>query len=339
MKVVIAHRSREARVVDLATPSSHESFITVRVSHSALILPDELMALSQAGRMAQKGDDGFPLGSCASGTVIETGAKVKTLKKGVRVAVCGNPYVYHGAQLVVPEALAIELPKKVNHEEGSYAGLGARALNLLRTAPVQIGEVILIIGADLLGLLTAQLVKAAGAIPVLVDDSEFRLNKARTIGIPRTFLPTDEDLLRTVSNLTHGYGVDTALITRAGDRAGYTLACDFLCHGGVLILGADLEQRAPIDLLREKAIQIRPAIGGGAGAANRDHAARSSLLPRTITRWTERDNMGCFCDLLAERKVQITPLITDRIPVDRAQVVYEKASRGRDSVLGAVFTY
>lgn len=338
MKVVIAHRSGLPKVVDLPEPKAAKNFVTVRVSHTAMKLPEELHAIEQAPRRVPKGEDGYPLGSCASGTIIEVGPGVRTLKSGIRVAVTGTPYVYHAGQLVVPENLVVELPKKVNHEEGAFAGQGASALHLVRTAGVQLGEVVLILGADLLGLLTAQLVRAAGAIPILVDDSDFRLGKTKTIGIQHAFLPDDEQLIRTIDGLTAGHGVDSALLTRSGDLPAWKMATQLLRVGGTMALGTALNDMVPIHLLREKNLALRTAIGGGPGAGDRDLELFGAGYPRAIARWTERDNMDCFCHLLADRKVQVSPLVTDRIPIERATVAYEKASRGRDSVLGVVLT-
>ncbi len=339
MKVVIAHRSGSPKVVDLPEPRMGRNFVSVRVSHSALTLPDELQVLKEAPRGLKRGEDGVPLGECASGTVLEVGPSVRTLKTGVRVAVAGNPYVYHGAQLVVPENLAVELPKKVNHEEGAFAGQGAAALHLVRSARVQLGEVVLIIGGELMGLLAAQLVRAAGATPLLVDPSEFRLNKMRTIGISQTFLPDDDGLIRTVDALTGGHGADAALVATAQNPESLPLAISLLRPAGMIVLGTAVNGLTDLELLVEKRLTLHSALGGGEGAGDRDFEVKGAGYPRALARWTERDNMGCFCNLLAERKVQVSPLVTDRLPIERASAVYEKAQRAPESVLGAVLTY
>ncbi len=338
MKVVIAHRTGQPRVVDLPEPKYGADYIAVRVSHSAVVLPDELHALESAPSRVKPGQDGVPLGSCASGTILAVGGNVKTLKTGLRVAVTGAPYVYHAGMLVVPENLAVELPKKVNHEEGSYVGLGAAALHMMRTGDIRLGEVVMIFGADMLGILAAQVVRAAGATPVLVDESDFRLTKAKALGIHHIYSPRDEALVTAIDQMTQGYGVDCSILTRKGRVEDYELAAALLRHGGKMVLGSALGASVPVDILREKEVALLSAVGGGAGSGDRDFEVMSAGYPRSLARWTERDNMGCFSNLLAERKVQIAPLITDRIPAERAPTLYEKAGRGRDSVLGVVLT-
>ncbi|HMZ51603.1 MAG TPA: zinc-binding dehydrogenase [Candidatus Sumerlaeota bacterium] len=322
MKLVIAHRSGEPRVIDVPEPRGGRNFVTVRVSHAGMALPGELELIAQARLRTRKGDDGIPLGGHASGVVLDVGAGVKGVKEGIRVAVTGSRYVYHAGQVVVPEESVVELPKKVNHEEGAFVGMGASALNLVRAAHVQLGEVVLVIGADLRGLIVAQLVRAAGAIPVLVDESDFRLAKVHPLGITNTFAPDDEELVRALDVLTNGLGADCALITRAKDGAGIEMAMNLLRHRGTLVLGEFVGAKADIDILREKAITLTSAEGGGVAGS----------------RWTERENMTCFCNLLADRKIQISPLITDRVPLERAPTIYEKAQRNRDAVVACVLT-
>ena len=254
------------------------------------------------------------------------------------MAVTGSPYVYHATQLLVPENLVVELPKKVNHEEGAYVGQGSIALHQIRMARVQLGDLVLVFGADMTGLLAAQAVRAAGATPILVDESEYRLNKARAVGVAHAFVPTDEGLMRLVDSLSEGNGTDSALVTRAGDVDAFRAATKLLRPSGILVLGAPLGTAVALDSLLEKGLMLHTAFGGGDGEAEREGETKGISFPRTLVRWTERENMACFLNLLAERKIQIAPLITDRIPLERASVAYEKAQRGRDAVLGVVLT-
>jgi threonine dehydrogenase-like Zn-dependent dehydrogenase len=51
-----------------------------------------------------------------------------------------------------------------------------------------------------------------------------------------------------------------------------------------------------------------------------------------------RENMVYFMTLLAERKVQISPLIAERAPLERAPALYDKVRRTPDALFGAVLT-
>ncbi len=301
----------------------------MRVSHSAVTLPDELEQIAAAPQSLPEGEDGHPLGSCASGTVLSIGPMVSTLKAGVRVAVTGRPFVYHAGMLVVPEQLVVELPKKVNQEEGAFTGIGAHALNLFRSAGMQLGETALIFGADLLGFLIAQIARSAGVIPILVEASDFRLKKAATLGIPHNLQPDPELVIRTVDTETDGLGADAAFITRPDDIQSFNAAAKLLRPGGTIVLCAEMYQPVRLDEVTAKGLHITTA---------KDAAPLDSTSPGREIRWTHRDNMGCFCQLLAERRVQVSPLVTDRSPIDRAPTAYEKARRNPDGAIGMVFT-
>jgi hypothetical protein len=88
--------------------------------------------IRQVRRYLQPGEDGIPLGYSCSGTIEKVGEAVRNLREGFRVACYGAPYVYHAEMLSVPRNLAVELPKKVNHEEGAFTGIGAIAMHAFR---------------------------------------------------------------------------------------------------------------------------------------------------------------------------------------------------------------
>jgi threonine dehydrogenase-like Zn-dependent dehydrogenase len=115
-------------------------------------------------------------------------------------------------------------------------------------------------------------------------------------------------------------------------------AIELIRPGGIVVIGAAVREQPELTSLRDKEARIRTAIGGGPGTGDLDFERRGAMYPRPIARWTVRDNMACFCGLLAERKVQVSPLVTDRVPLDRAQMAFEKAARGRDAVLAVVLT-
>jgi threonine dehydrogenase-like Zn-dependent dehydrogenase len=105
-----------------------------------------------------------------------------------------------------------------------------------------------------------------------------------------------------------------------------------------MVLGAPLGTEVALDLVRNKGLRLRAAVGGGPEAGDSDYERLGVGYPRHLARWTTRENMACFCNLLSERRVQISPLVTDRTPIERAGLAYEKALRGRESVLGCVLT-
>ncbi len=338
MKVIIAHRSGSVHAVDLPEPNVARGCVAIKVTHSALQLPEEFDIIRAAPHMAGK-DDGVPLGSGVSGVIDAVGAEVRRLRVGLRIAAFGTPYVYHSERLVVPENLVVEIPKKVNHEEGAFVGQGAIAVNMFRAARLSLGETALVFGAELQGVLLAQVLRAAGVVPILLDASEHRLSKARNIGIPHAMRPDQaEEVLRLVDSLTEGHGADAAFLTRAGDGRALRAAAELVRGGGRIVSGARLAGSELPASLEDRRVELVTEGDPGPGRRDPAYERQGIEYPRHLVRWSERANMDCFCGLLNERKVQISPLITDRVPIERAASLYEKLARGGDALAAAVLT-
>lgn len=322
MKVVIAHRDGEPRVVELPEPELGPGDVILRVSHSALMLPQELEVLDNAAAHLAPGQDGIPLGASVSGIVERVGPGVERLKAGLRVCASGRPFVYHAPYLRVPAERVVELPKKVNHEEGSFAGQGAAAVHLVRTAGAVMGASVVVFGAGLGGILAAQAARAGGASVLLADHEEHRLARARNVGVPQTAALSAKALVDEVNSMTAGQGLDAAIVTSDASEAAWRIAPHLLREGGTVVL-ASSSAVVVADIVIEKELLVRGATGAGRASSGR---------------WTARANTEVFLALLAERKVQVAPLVSDRIPIDRAPSLYEKLRRTQPPSIGAVFT-
>src|SRR5690606_8578168 len=212
----------------------------------------------------------------------------------------------------------VELPKKVNHEEGAFTGQGALALHLFRASQVVLGESLLIFGAGMAGTRAAQIARAAGASPLLIDESEARLTKARSVGITLTCKPDKEALVREVDKLTGGHGADAAIITSDAPPKSGAWATMLLRANGRIAVGGNAARELTAPMLAEKELALRAVSTAGAGHGD-DAFERQGITPqRSHVRWTVRENMIVFLNLLAERKVQITPLVTERTALERA---------------------
>lgn len=322
MKVVIAHRDGDIRVVDLPEPIAGPGDVLLRVSHSALWLPEETDLLARVDAHLQPGEDGVPLGAMASGIVERVGEGVDGLKAGLRVAAFGRPFVYHGRFLRVPADRVIELPKKVNHEEGAFAGQGAAAVHAVRTAGAAMGSAIAVFGAGMLGILAAQAARAAGAGVLLADHFEARLTRARNVGVALACPLDGKALVKEVDTLTNGQGLDGAVLTADAAESASRLALHLLRPGGRLVV-ASPHARLHTDLVVEKELEVFGAMGAG---------------PSAGSRWTVRANAEVFLALLSERKVQIASLVADRYPLERAAALYDKLLNAQPPAIGAVLT-
>ena len=154
-------------------------------------------------------DQPMALGYSSAGTILEVDERLIGFKPGDRVACAGGGYAVHAEYAVVPANLLVHLPDNVDFESAAFTTLGAIALQGFRLSNPQIGESVCVIGLGLLGLLTAQIARAAGCSVFGVDLSAERVKLAEKLGFQAALRENCIDL---VPGLTNGRGFDHVLI-------------------------------------------------------------------------------------------------------------------------------
>ena len=158
-------------------------------------------------------DEPLPLGYSAVGDVVEVGAGLEgKFRVGQRVAIAGAGLANHAELNAVPENLRTGADD-VNDEEACFGTLGAIAMNGVRLLEPQLGDVIAVIGAGLVGQLAAQLADLAGCRVVVLDYNAERLKLAEYGGAELTCNLGDGDPMAAIMNLSGGRGC-TALSLR-----------------------------------------------------------------------------------------------------------------------------
>ena len=108
------------------------------------------------------------LGYSGAGVVAARHATVTDLEIGERVAY-GGEGTGHGETILVGRNLAARMPEGVACEHACFATLGSIAMNAVRTARIELGDVVAVIGLGLVGQLVAQLVRLQGGVVVGID--------------------------------------------------------------------------------------------------------------------------------------------------------------------------
>src|SRR5699024_9628451 len=107
-------------------------------------------------------------------------------------------------------------PDEVSFEEGAFVALAATALHTVRRAELQLGEFTLVMGLGLVGQLTGQLARIAGAHVLGVDRFPLRLDTARRNGFTQA-IGVDDSLHEAAQSISRGYGLDCTFICFGGD--------------------------------------------------------------------------------------------------------------------------
>ncbi len=280
-----------------------------------------------------------PLGYSCAGVVEAVGEAVHGFAPGDRVACAGAGYANHAEFNVVPENLLARVPEDVPLERAAYATVGAIALQGLRLAEPQLGEVAVVIGLGLIGQLTVQLLRANGCRILGIDTAPARVKQGLDAGADWAFRPEDlpEDWK---DRATGGHGADLALVTAsANSSAPITLAAD-LCRtrGRLSVVGAmpmDLERRSFYD----KELSLQVSMSYGPGRYDRRYEELGLDYPLAHVRWTENRNMQAFLALLEAGAVRPDRLDTEIVDFDQAEKTYEELASGARRSLSIVLRY
>jgi threonine dehydrogenase-like Zn-dependent dehydrogenase len=121
------------------------------------------------------------LGYSGAGVIVEKDARVADLQVGQRVAY-GGEGTGHGETINVGRNLIARVPDNVSFQEACFTTLGAIAMNSVRLAEINIGDVVAVIGLGLVGQLTAQLVRCQGGVVIAIDLDKKRVDLAKEMG-------------------------------------------------------------------------------------------------------------------------------------------------------------
>ena len=87
-----------------------------------------------------------------------------------------------------------------------------------------------------------------------------------------------------------------------------------------------------------KELEVLVSRSYGPGRYDSNFEEKGQDYPIGYVRWTETRNMEAFLDLLAQGKLDVSPLITHRIPIADGQQAYELLT-GKEPYLGVLLTY
>ena len=263
-------------------------------------------------------------GYAASGVVESVGRDVADLPPGTAVACAGAGYACHAERIAVPRRLVVPVPRGVPLDEAAFATLGAIALQGVRRSGIAVGESAVVLGLGLVGALTAQILKAAGAIVIGFDADRERAARMRSLGIEAFDLaardPRDE-----VPRLTSGRLADAVLVCAASDGSEVTNLGLRLARkkGRVVLVGAtglDVDR----SLLYEKELDLLMSTSYGPGRYDPAYEEQGHDYPSAYVRWTEERNLEAFLRLVQDGSVQVRPLIDLVVPLLSASEAYER---------------
>ena len=280
-------------------------------------------------------DQPLPMGYCNVGEVVEVGAGVTGFAVGDRVASNGK----HAEMVAVPVNLCARVPGAVGDESAAFTVLGAIALQGIRIAQPTLGEAVVVTGLGLIGLVTVQLLKAQGCRVLGLDFDADKLALARRFGAEVVDLKSGADPVAAAQAFSRGRGVDAVLITASTKSSEPVHQAALMCRkrGRIVLVGVAGLELSRADFY-EKELSFQVSCSYGPGRYDPSYEEKGQDYPVGFVRWTEQRNFEAVLDMLAERRLDVAPLVTHRFPIERAQAAYEVVG-GREPSLGIVLEY
>jgi threonine dehydrogenase-like Zn-dependent dehydrogenase len=289
-------------------------------------------------------DEPLPLGYSAVGKVVEIGTGLEgRYRVGQRVAVAGAGLANHAELNAVPENLCAPVPDDVNDEEACFGTLAAISMNGVRLLEPQLGDVIAVVGAGLVGQLAAQLLDLAGCRVVVLDYDDERLMLAQQGGAELVCNLGDDDPKPAIMELSGGRGCDGVLIAAATDSSDpFDLAADIARDRAKIslvgITGTEFDYRA----FMKKELAVVVSRSYGPGRYDPDYENRHVKFPVGFVRWTETRNLEESVRLMTRKRnhrLNVEPMITHRFSFDDAERAYDMVTNNTEPHLGVILEY
>ena len=279
-------------------------------------------------------DQPLPLGYCNAGVVIEVGPGAVGFSVGDRVLSNGP----HAEVVQVPQNLCVKIPESVGDEEAPFAVLGAVALQGIRLAQPSLGENFVVIGLGLLGLLTAQLLRTQGCRVLGTDLDPRRVALAERFGASAFVSGQGNDLLLSAKEFSRGHGVDGVIIATTTKSVEPVHQAAQMCRkrGRIVLVGVTGLELSRSDFY-EKELTFQVSCSYGPGRYDPDYESKGQDYPYGFVRWTAQRNFEAVLDMLANGRLEVRSLISDRFAVENAKAAYDLL--GTHDALGIVLSY
>ena len=303
MKAIVYYGPEDFRLDDVPTPEIGPYEILVKVKACGLCSTDVWKALYRGSK------PGSVLGHEVSGEVAATGRGVRNLRVGERVAVyhraeCGKCYYcthdqqplcseYQEAS-IFPGAFAeyiravprivqrsiLRIPDELSHEEATLIEPTGCSVRAVSKCVVGQNDSVLVIGDGPMGLLNAQVSRAAGASVVMLSGHhDRRVELSKRLGIDHSFNSKKVDVKEKLMELTDGRGADIVIVAVASTHA-VSQSTGLVRKGGKICVFGDFRDVPQPNLSLDLKLVLRDHIDlvGSWGCSTQNYRVAFSLV-------------------------------------------------------------
>ena len=203
----------------------------------------------------------------------------------------------------VPTARLLHVPDTLDDDAAAVIEPLAVATHDVRRAGVKAGDTVLVFGGGPIGTLIAMVCRERGARVAVAEVNRFRLEMLQNLGLPT--VGPDADVVKFANDWTGGIGVDIAFEV-TGHPAAVRAVTDVVRVWGTVSIVAIHAEAMPVNLYQMFAREL--------------HMHGSRLYARED--WEEAIRLA------ATGAVNLGPLVSRRIPLERINEGMEEALKG-----------
>jgi len=340
MKALVHTRPLTFEMQERAVPKPGPNDILVRVQAVGICGSDVHGMTGQTGRRIPP----IVMGHEAAGVVESVGSAVETRKKGDRITfdstiycnrcryclsgkpnLCSNrkvlgvscdEYRQDGAMadfVVVPDHIVCPLPDGLAFEKAAMVEPVSIAVHAVERAGIHLGDSVVVIGCGIIGLLTIQAARLAGAGQVIaVDLIDYKLEEARRLGASQTINSKKGDAVDAIRSLTAGEGADVSL-EAVGFPPTVDLAVRSVRKGGRCVLIGNLTPRVdfPLQVVVQRELDVCGTV------------ASAGEYPACLT-------------LIATGRLDVESLISKTVPLEEAPHWFHLLHEGKERLFKVI---
>ena len=320
MKALVLSAYKHLAIEDVPVPHPADDELLVRVKACGICGSDVHGFDGSTGRRIPP----IVMGHEAAGIVEAVGSRVTEFRAGDRVTFdstvyCGECFYCRRGQVnlcdrrevigvstplfrrmgafaeyvTVPARIAYALPESMPFTHAALIEAASVAVHGASLTPIEHGDAAVVVGAGMIGLLTLQAVREAGAARVfVVDVDDTRLELARNLGATQTFNSKKQDVAAEIQKRTEGRGADVALEC-VGITDAIALAVESVRKGGAVTLVGNVAPKIELALQSVVSRQIR--LQGS--------CASCGEYPECIA-------------MMADGRIQVAPLVSAVAPLE-----------------------
>jgi len=290
------------------------------------------------------------IGYSMAARVIEVGEGVAGFKKGDPVVTTGE----HAQYLVMDAMNVTPAPEGIDMEQAAFFNLGHTGMYALRRSNLQLGEPAVVMGQGFVGAITAQIARAAGALPIIVTDlDDGRLERAKEMGVHYAInTKKNPDGLEEIVNGLNRGGVPV-VFEATGARQPLEQAFEIVSERGRVVMisqvhGDDMPKYDE-NLMMKGASLIGTYVNSKPFALRRaDLTIKGSWPPvmdsnlkRYVNSdvWTSDEDIRVFLNLIRYGTINIRPLISHRFSCEQISEAYDMVWNQDPTLIGGVIKW